>query len=132
MKALQIFACLFLLWAPRILGILFAGFTGLFAMDVFGQGTGFWETILALIMHLVPTFLMIVILILSWRWPWIGGLCFALLGIVYIIWFSQTRGEPSAIIYLPMFLTAAFFLASWFLRRVITKARDLYNEEMGV
>ena len=36
-----------LFWAPRILCILFAVFVSLFALDVFGEGYGFWETILA-------------------------------------------------------------------------------------
>ena len=33
-------------WTPRILGILFAGFLGLFALDVFNEGHTFWRTIL--------------------------------------------------------------------------------------
>jgi len=34
-------------WAPRVLGLLFPLFVALFALDVFGQGQGFWRTALA-------------------------------------------------------------------------------------
>jgi len=43
-----------LYWAPRIIAILFIVFISLFALDVFIEGYGFWETIVALFMHLVP------------------------------------------------------------------------------
>ena len=44
-----------LYWAPRILSIIFAGFISLFALDVFNEGHSFWETLLALAVHLIPT-----------------------------------------------------------------------------
>ena len=119
---------LFLNWIPRVMGILFAVFVSFFALDVFGQGTGFWKTLLSLLVHLIPTFLIIVILIFSWKRPWIGGFCFTLLGIVYLIWSSQT-GRGSETIYIPVFLVAAFFLTSWLLRKEIKKAQGAYWEE---
>ena len=42
-----------LVWTPRILGILFAVFLNLFALDVFGEDHGFWKTILTLLIHFV-------------------------------------------------------------------------------
>ena len=38
-----------LTWTPRILGLLFAAFLSLFALDVFEQGYQGWETVLALL-----------------------------------------------------------------------------------
>ena len=125
MKTLTYSLLLLLNWAPRILGILFAIFISLFAFDVFGQGTGFWKTLLALLIHLIPTFLLIIILILSWKRPWIGGIFFILLGIAYIIWSSQS-GRGSQIIYIPLFLVGILFLTSWFFRKEIKKAQDAY------
>jgi hypothetical protein len=132
MKALKIFAYLILLWVPRIVCILFVALTSLIAMDVFGQGTGFWKTFLAFLLHLVPSFIMIIILILSWKWSWIGGILFTLLGIIYIIWYSQARGEPSSTIYIPLIMVGILFLASWLFRKQIKDAREVYNQEMGV
>jgi len=33
-----------LYWAPRALSVLFIGFLSLFALDVSGEGLGFWQT----------------------------------------------------------------------------------------
>jgi len=55
-----------------ILGFLFAVFVSLFALDVFDVGYSFWETVFALGMHLIPTGILLVALILSWRWSGLG------------------------------------------------------------
>ena len=116
---------LFLLWIPRIICILFAIIISFFAMDVFGQESGIWKTLLALLIHLIPTFLIIIILILSWKRPWIGGIFYIALGIAYIIWSSQT-GRGSHIIDFPLFLMGILFLINWFLRKNIKKAQEAY------
>jgi len=74
-----------LYWAPRILAILFIIFVSLFALDVFAEGYGFLETIVALFMHLVPTYLLIIALLVAWKHEHIGGIIFIILGIFYII-----------------------------------------------
>jgi len=104
-------------WSPRILGILFAVFISLFAFDVFGEGYGFWEAILALLIHLVPTYLVIIALVLAWRWEWIGAVLFTGLGIFYIIW---TWGKFPWVTYVvisgPLFLVGILFLVNWITR----------------
>jgi hypothetical protein len=87
----------------------------------------FWKTILALLIHLVPTFLIIIILIFSWKLPWVEGICFTLLGIAYLIWSSQS-GRGSEAIYIPLFLVAFFSLATWFLRNKIKEAQAAFWE----
>ena len=66
--------------------IVFTLFMSVFALDVFGEGQGFWQTLVALTMHLIPTFLLLVVLWVSWRREWIGGLLFALMGAFYVVW----------------------------------------------
>jgi hypothetical protein len=46
-----------LTWLPRIPGMLFAVFISLFALDVFSEEKGFLQTLIALLMHLIPTFI---------------------------------------------------------------------------
>ena len=48
-----------LYWVPRILCILFAAFISLFALDVFGEGYGFWHSVLTLMVHLIPTYIVV-------------------------------------------------------------------------
>ncbi len=103
-----------LFWAPRILCIVFILFTSIFSFDVFNEGYGFWETILALLMHLIPTFILIVVLIISWKWEWIGGIIFLILAAVYI---SLTWGRFPFTNYVimcsPMVLISVLFFLNW-------------------
>jgi len=111
-----------LFWMPRILGILFAVFVSIFAFDVFDEGYGFWKTILALLIHLIPTGLILLALIIAWRWEWVGGILFIALGIWYIIAFW---GRFILISYImisgPLFLIAILFLVNWLYRRDLRK-----------
>ena len=74
-----------LYWTPRLLCILFAIFISLFALDVLGEGYGFWGTILKLLMHLIPTGIFLIVLAITWRWEWVGGILFPALGVLYMI-----------------------------------------------
>ena len=106
-----------LFWTPRILCLLFSVFISLFALDVFGEGYDIWETIVAFFMHMVPTFVILLVLALAWRWEWVGAVLFCALGALYIVVF---RDDPDLIAYLmisgPLFLTAALFLVGWVYR----------------
>jgi hypothetical protein len=70
---------------PRVLCIVFAVFLSLFALDVFSEGYGFGETILALLIHLVPTSLVVIALVVAWRWAGAGAILFIALALVYLV-----------------------------------------------
>jgi hypothetical protein len=109
-----------LYWAPRALCIVFALFLSLFALDVFQEGRGVWETVLALFMHLTPTFLLLIILAISWRREWIAGIIFPLLGVLYIVWaWNKPFGVLSTLLLMagPPVLTGALFLLNWYYRK---------------
>lgn len=107
----------FLFWAPRSITIAFILFLGLFALDVFGEGHGFWQTLVSLLMHLVPNFIVLAILVLAWRWEWIGALLFAGLGVFYIVWaWGKFHISAYFVISGPLFLVAALFLIGWVFR----------------
>ena len=112
-------------WAPRAMSIVFIAFLSMFALDVFGEGYGFWKTLLALTIHLIPSFVLIAALVLAWRWEWIGAALYAAAGTLYVFWALQ-RPIPPAIKLLwvlmiagPAFLVAALFLANWMKRAEI-------------
>ncbi len=77
-------------WAPRILALLLAGFISLFALDVFAEGYSFWETIVGLTMHLIPTFALLIALAIAWRRERAGGLAFIALGALSLIVFRPS------------------------------------------
>jgi len=107
-----------LFWGPRILCILFAVFVSMFALDVFDAGYGFWGTIIALLMHLIPTGIILVVLAVSWRLEWVGAILFGALGAWYIF---MTVGQFKWYVYLmmsgPMFLVGLLFLINWLYRK---------------
>lgn len=106
-----------LFWTPRTLCILFAVFVSLFALDVFSEGYGFWETILALLIHLIPTGIILIVLAISWRWEWVGGVLFIALGVLYLVMFGG-RFHWSAYLVMsgPLFLMGVLFLINWLYR----------------
>jgi hypothetical protein len=113
-----------LFWTPRALSIAFIAFLSLFAMDVFDEHLGFWQVVLALIVHLIPVFVLIAALVLAWRWEWVGAALYAVAGLLYVAWVvSMSRPVPPAIrlvwiltIAGPAFVIAALFLANWLKR----------------
>ena len=113
-----------LFWTPRALSILFIAFLSLFALDVFDGHLGFWQTALALTMHLIPSFVLIAALVLAWRWEWIGAALYGAAGLLYVWWVvSMSRPVPPAMraIWIltiggPAFVIAGLFLANWLKR----------------
>ncbi|HIG95258.1 MAG TPA: hypothetical protein HA283_00990 [Nanoarchaeota archaeon] len=74
-----------LYWTPRILSILFITFLALMSLDVFSSESGFWQIMLGLFMHNIPVFILIGILLISWKHEIVGGITFILAGILYFI-----------------------------------------------
>jgi hypothetical protein len=109
-----------LYWAPRALCIVFALFIGMFALDVFGEVRGFWHILLALAIHLIPAFFLLIVLWASWRREWIGGVIFPLLGILYIVssW-NRPFAHLSTLLLIagPPIVTGALFWLNWYYRR---------------
>ena len=104
-----------LFWAPRILTILFALFLSVFALDVFAETKGFLETLTALVLHLVPTFLVVVLLVFAWRRELIGVIAFAGLAIAYVV-VMWGRGFPwvtYVMISGALLLISVLFFLSW-------------------
>ena len=104
-----------LYWAPRVLTILYIAFISIFALDVFGE-YGFPEVLVALFMHLLPTIVLVIILLIAWKKELIGGIIFLLLGILFTIFF-KTYEDPISflIISMPVFLVGGLFLINHYL-----------------
>jgi hypothetical protein len=104
-------------WSPRILGILFAAFISIFALDVFSEHLPFGRTMLALALHLIPTAIVVMVLLISWRWEWMGAISYFSLGVIYIV--SMWKRFP-LVTYVaisgPAFLIGVLFLFDWIRR----------------
>jgi hypothetical protein len=69
-------------WTPRILGILAILFISIFALDAFQPGMTIWEQLRDFLMHLIPSFILLAILLIAWKWQLIGGIIFVAIGLV--------------------------------------------------
>ena len=101
-----------LYWTPRALCILFIAFVSLFALDVFQENLGFWRTLLALAIHLIPTFVLIALLVLAWRWELIGAMAF-LLCAIFFAYIVRSAWWGKAIFAAPCLTVALLFLLDW-------------------
>ena len=102
-----------LFWTPRIICIAYAIFLSMFALDVFGEGFGLGKTLLALLIHLVPVYIVLLVLAMAWRWEWVGAAGFAGLALYYAK--GNWRRHPDWVVVIagPLVLLAVLFLVNW-------------------
>lgn len=104
-------------WAPWTLSILFAAFISMFALDVFTETRGFLQTAVALMVHLIPTWIVLAVLAISWRREWVAGLIFPALAVFYVaLFFGRFHWSVYLIIAGPLVVIGALFLVNWRLR----------------
>jgi hypothetical protein len=109
----------FIFWTPRILSILFILFLALFSLDVISSEYSIGEILLGLLMHNIPSLVLLIVLLISWKYEIVGGIVFLLAGLLYVantmnseipwhtalIWSMTIAG--------PAFLIGGLFLANW-------------------
>jgi lysylphosphatidylglycerol synthetase-like protein (DUF2156 family) len=83
----------FVYWTPRILSIIFICFLTLFSLDVFESTNGFWQILLGLLIHNIPSFILIIVLAISWKREIVGGITFILAGLLYLVFIFATAIE---------------------------------------
>jgi hypothetical protein len=99
-------------WLPRALALALTAFLSLFALDAFEGVESFVERALALALHLVPSAICLLLVLLAWRRPWIGGVGFGLLGAAYA---CMAWSHPSWVLVIsgPLALVALAYLVAW-------------------
>ncbi len=105
-------------WTPRVLAILYALFITLFALDIFYETFTFWQTIVSLLIHLIPTGILLLILFIAWKWEYVGGGLYVLLGIGFTLFFETYKSLMTfLIISLPIIVIGLLFIVNKTLRR---------------
>ena len=101
-----------LYWTPRVLSILLAVFLSVLAIDVFGEGYGFWQTIGALLLHLIPSFLVVIALVIAWRREWVGAVLFIAFALFYLVstWGRFPWGAYLVLPGIPVLIGVLFWL----------------------
>jgi hypothetical protein len=68
-------------WAPRILCIIAILFISAFAADAFAPGVPPLQQIEGFLIHLIPSFVLIVLLRIAWKRELAGGIIFTFIGV---------------------------------------------------
>jgi hypothetical protein len=104
------------IWIPRALIILLALFMAMFSLDIFETKAGFWQTALGLLMHNIPTLIVLLILLLTWNRPLIGSIVFVVAAVVFsiliFIYFRKYVVFDLLAFALPMLIAALLFYFS--------------------
>ena len=102
-------------WTPRILSIIFIFFLALMSLDVFSSELSFWETVVGLFMHNIPALVLLVVLLISWKYEIVGGIAFILAGLLYIVALMRNPFEWYMISWAIQISGVAFFIGILFL-----------------
>lgn len=109
----------FIYWSPRIFGIIFVLFLMMFSLDIFEPGLTGRQIVIGLFMHNIPALILLLSLIISWRYEIVGGVAFILAGLVYILLLAMNPNFEwymlswSLTIAGPAFLIGILFIINW-------------------
>ena len=108
-------------WIPRGFFIFFAFLFFLLSFDVFFEDYTPLETAGAFIIHMIPGFLILGLIKITWRKDFLGFTIFFVLGTFFLFFFNPNYN----LIYGGLILSmSAIYLGSWF-----NQIRNLQNQE---
>ncbi len=95
----------FLFWTSRLLGVLYLIFISLFALDMFGEGFS-W---LGLFMHLIPSILVLIAIIVSWKRDLLGAIGFLVIGAGWLAIGAYETWVSFSTIVLPLLVISGLY-----------------------
>jgi len=107
-------------WSPRLAGVLIIFFVSLFALDMFSPEYTLTEMLVGFLIHMLPSIVMGLLLILAWRRPWIGFLAFLLASLYFLRFALGGWGESAGNFLLfsgPLLLVSLLFGINWLWRQ---------------
>jgi hypothetical protein len=114
-------------WLPRIICILAILLVSLFAADAFAPGLTFWQQLGDFFMHLIPSFILIALLVIAWKWELIGGIIFAIIGIglspfIFNLNYHRNHSFSTSLLIIlvitfPFLLAGILFIISSFIKK---------------
>ncbi|HNW90119.1 MAG TPA: hypothetical protein PKN48_10685 [Bacteroidales bacterium] len=123
-------------WLPRILCILAILFVSIFALDAFDPGLTTGQQILGFIMHLIPSFLLIALLVVAWKWEYAGGIIYMVIGLslsplVFMINYRMNHSVCMSLgiimaLTIPFAIIGFLFILSHFLKKKNQTKKPLF------
>jgi hypothetical protein len=105
----------------------------MFALDAFAPQLSVWQQIIAFLIHLIPSFILLLILVIAWRWEKIGGIVFISLGLIFTPFIFSTNYKHNHSIWLSisiiLMITIPFIIVGiLFLLSYSKKKKGLSNQ----
>lgn len=114
-------------WAPRILCILAILFISMFALDAFDPAITVWQQIASFLLNLVPSFILVTMLFIAWRWEFTGGILFLCVGLltsplVFLLNFNKNQDVWQSLVIIlivcfPFIVVGILFMLSHFRKK---------------
>lgn len=102
-------------WVPRILAIIYILFISVFAFDVWEMPGGFWQKLGGFLIHLLPSYAVLAVLLLAWVRPKLGGIGFILLAVAFALLFGWRDIYTLLLLAAPLVLIGSLFLMEWWM-----------------
>jgi hypothetical protein len=100
-----------LYWIPRLLTIIFILFMTMFSLDAFEGNESLGAKLVGFFIHNIPVIILIIILIIAWKWEIAGGILFIVASIAGAIFYHAFRGNPGSIVVIgPFFFMGILFI----------------------
>lgn len=102
-------------WAPRLAAILIIFFTSLFSLDVFEMDASPLELLGGFLMHNIPSFVMLLMLVVAWKRPAVGFAAFLVISLAFAAFTLRNADSlPALLLFvLPLLVVALLFFADW-------------------
>ena len=115
-------------WLPRITCIMTILFISMFAFDAFAPGLSIWQQLRDFLIHLTPSYILIAILLVAWKWEFIGGIIFIIIGLglsPFVFLLNHNRNHFSVmlslgvilIINIPFVIVGILFIVNHYKRK---------------
>lgn len=100
-----------LYWVPMVLAILTGLLLLVFSFDSFGGDSTFGKELQGFLVHNIPLFVLIIILVVAWKYEIVGGVLFILMFIALGIFFKSFSGNPASLIIIaPILIAGVLFI----------------------
>ena len=109
----------------------------MFAADAFAPELTIWQQLGAFLMHLIPSFILIALLIVAWKWELIGGVIFTIIGIglsplIFQHNYAMNQSVSTSLIIIlmitfPFIVVGILFIISHFMKKKAATNKELIN-----
>lgn len=113
----------FIYWTPRIMSIIFIIFLFLMSLDVISPDLSLGQIMIGMFMHNIPVLILLVVVLISWKFEILGAVVFILAGLLYMIFVITSDAawylalSWSLTIAAPAFLIGILFLINWYKKK---------------